>query len=157
MEPELEGDEERRPGAGYATATDLADWLVRTLKLPFREAHHVTGRIVGLAAERERRAGKARRWRRCRRVEPRITDGRLRGARRRALRAQPHQLWRHRARRGAPAGEALAGAAEARIGRNCPSPGARHASAPPGFRYDAPRFRSAAPSSNAVPVGSRVS
>jgi argininosuccinate lyase len=37
-------------GSGYATATDLADWLVRTLKLPFREAHHVTGRIVGLAS-----------------------------------------------------------------------------------------------------------
>ncbi len=39
-------------GAGYATATDLADWLVRSLKMPFREAHHVTGRIVVLAAER---------------------------------------------------------------------------------------------------------
>ncbi len=39
-------------GAGYATATDLADWLVRTLKTPFREAHHITGRIVALAAER---------------------------------------------------------------------------------------------------------
>jgi argininosuccinate lyase len=38
-------------GAGYSTATDLADWLVRTLKLPFREAHHVTGRIVARAAE----------------------------------------------------------------------------------------------------------
>lgn len=38
-------------GDGYATATDLADWLVRTLKMPFREAHHVTGRIVALAAE----------------------------------------------------------------------------------------------------------
>src|SRR3954464_5983761 len=38
-------------GAGYATATDLADWLVRTLKMPFREAHHVTGRIVAKAAE----------------------------------------------------------------------------------------------------------
>jgi len=37
-------------GAGYATATDLADWLVRALKMPFREAHHVTGRIVGLAS-----------------------------------------------------------------------------------------------------------
>jgi argininosuccinate lyase len=34
---------------GYATATDLADWLVRALKLPFREAHHVTGRIVAEA------------------------------------------------------------------------------------------------------------
>jgi argininosuccinate lyase len=37
-------------GEGYATATDLADWLVQTLKLPFREAHHVTGRIVADAA-----------------------------------------------------------------------------------------------------------
>jgi len=39
-------------GEGYATATDLADWLVRTLKMPFRDAHHVTGRIVALAAAR---------------------------------------------------------------------------------------------------------
>ncbi|WP_454811779.1 argininosuccinate lyase [Labrys neptuniae] len=38
-------------GSGYATATDLADWLVRELNLPFREAHHVTGRLVGLAAD----------------------------------------------------------------------------------------------------------
>jgi len=38
-------------GEGYATATDLADWLVQTLKLPFREAHHITGRIVAKAAE----------------------------------------------------------------------------------------------------------
>jgi len=37
-------------GDGYATATDLADWLVRTLGLPFREAHHVTGRIVAAAS-----------------------------------------------------------------------------------------------------------
>jgi argininosuccinate lyase len=37
-------------GEGYATATDLADWLVRTLKMPFRDAHHVTGRIVARAA-----------------------------------------------------------------------------------------------------------
>lgn len=39
-------------GSGYATATDLADWLVRTLKMPFRDAHHVTGRIVGLASNK---------------------------------------------------------------------------------------------------------
>jgi len=38
-------------GEGYATATDLADWLVRTLNIPFREAHHITGRIVGKASE----------------------------------------------------------------------------------------------------------
>ncbi len=37
-------------GAAYATATDLADWLVRELGMPFREAHHVTGRLVALAA-----------------------------------------------------------------------------------------------------------
>ncbi len=37
---------------GYATATDLADWLVRELKMPFREAHHVTGRIVAAAEKR---------------------------------------------------------------------------------------------------------
>ena len=35
---------------GYATATDLADWLVSTLRIPFREAHHVTGRLVAKAA-----------------------------------------------------------------------------------------------------------
>ncbi len=39
-------------GAGYATATDLADWLVKTLKLPFRRAHHVTGELVGMASVR---------------------------------------------------------------------------------------------------------
>jgi argininosuccinate lyase len=38
-------------GDGYATATDLADWLVRTLGLPFRDAHHITGRIVAAAAQ----------------------------------------------------------------------------------------------------------
>jgi argininosuccinate lyase len=37
-------------GEGYATATDLADWLVRRLNLPFREAHHLAGRIVAQAA-----------------------------------------------------------------------------------------------------------
>ena len=36
-------------GAGFATATDLADWLVRVPRLPFRTAHHVTGRLVGMA------------------------------------------------------------------------------------------------------------
>jgi argininosuccinate lyase len=36
-------------GLGYATATDLADWLVNNLKMPFRDAHHVAGRIVAAA------------------------------------------------------------------------------------------------------------
>lgn len=39
-------------GNGFAVATDLADWLVRALNMPFRQAHHVTGRIVALAEEK---------------------------------------------------------------------------------------------------------
>jgi argininosuccinate lyase len=39
-------------GSGFATATDLADWLVRVLRLPFRSAHHVTGRLVAMAEAR---------------------------------------------------------------------------------------------------------
>jgi argininosuccinate lyase len=38
--------------SGFSTATDLADWLVRALGLPFREAHHVTGALVALAEGR---------------------------------------------------------------------------------------------------------
>jgi argininosuccinate lyase len=37
---------------GYATATDLADWLVRQANIPFREAHHITGAVVKLAESR---------------------------------------------------------------------------------------------------------
>src|SRR5690606_27379036 len=37
---------------GYATATDLADWLVREADVPFREAHHIVGAVVKLAEER---------------------------------------------------------------------------------------------------------
>lgn len=39
--------------SGFSTATDLADWLVRELGLPFREAHHVTGTLVALAEKKE--------------------------------------------------------------------------------------------------------
>ncbi len=38
--------------SGFSTATDLADWLVRVLDIPFREAHHITGRIVAEAEQR---------------------------------------------------------------------------------------------------------
>ncbi|PHR13618.1 MAG: argininosuccinate lyase [Sphingopyxis sp.] len=38
--------------SGFSTATDFADWLVREAKLPFREAHHVTGTVVALAEEK---------------------------------------------------------------------------------------------------------
>jgi argininosuccinate lyase len=51
LEPEAEAMR-AAAGGGYSTATDLADWLVRTLKLPFREAHHATGAIVRLAETR---------------------------------------------------------------------------------------------------------
>lgn len=54
MVRDLVADESRMKkmaGEGYATATDLADWLVRTLKMPFRDAHHVTGKIVAKASE----------------------------------------------------------------------------------------------------------
>ncbi|NHQ74471.1 argininosuccinate lyase [Roseovarius gahaiensis] len=40
---------EAAAGSGFSTATDLADWLVRVLGMPFREAHHVTGSLVALA------------------------------------------------------------------------------------------------------------
>ncbi|WP_406872665.1 argininosuccinate lyase [Aminobacter sp. P9b] len=43
----------RAAGSGYSTATDLADWLVREIGLPFREAHHVTGRAVALAESKK--------------------------------------------------------------------------------------------------------
>ncbi|MEO1494057.1 MAG: argininosuccinate lyase [Pseudomonadota bacterium] len=39
-------------GHGFSTATDLADWLVRALNMPFRDAHHVTGALVKLAEDR---------------------------------------------------------------------------------------------------------
>lgn len=46
-------DEMRRAAEdGYATATEIADWLVRALKMPFRDAHHVTGQIVKMAEKK---------------------------------------------------------------------------------------------------------
>jgi argininosuccinate lyase len=61
-------------GAGYATATDLADWLVRVLNMPFREAHHATGRIVALAASRGVGLEKLT-LDEMKSVEPRISEG----------------------------------------------------------------------------------
>ena len=62
---------------GYATATDLADWLVRELDMPFREAHHVTGRIVA-AAERLGVALDALPLEEIQAIEPRIGPEALR-------------------------------------------------------------------------------
>ena len=104
-------------GEGYATATDLADWLVRTLKMPFRDAHHVTGRIVGLASKQGvalhelplegDAGGRAEDHRRG----PEGAFGGIVGE-------KPHQLWRHRAEERAGAGQGLAEAAgkRAKIG-----------------------------------------
>ena len=60
-------------GGGYSTATDLADWLVRVLKMPFRDAHHVTGRIVAAAEAKNLPLDKLS-LADMQAVEPRITD-----------------------------------------------------------------------------------
>jgi argininosuccinate lyase len=60
--------------AGFATATDLADWLVVHLKMPFREAHHVTGRLVK-AAEQKGVDLSALSLAEMQKVEPRIGAG----------------------------------------------------------------------------------
>ena len=60
-------------GAAYSTATDLADWLVRALGMPFREAHEVTGRAVRLAEERGKPLHRLA-LSDFQEIEPRITD-----------------------------------------------------------------------------------
>lgn len=60
-------------GAAYATATDLADWLVMRLNMPFREAHHVTGRVVAFA-ERKNLTLDALSLADMQSIEPRITE-----------------------------------------------------------------------------------
>ncbi len=46
------GPLETAAASGFSTATDLADWLVRELDLPFRDAHHVTGSLVAMAEQK---------------------------------------------------------------------------------------------------------
>ena len=58
---------------GYSTATDLADWLVRSLDIPFRDAHHLTGRIVA-AAESAGTALHRLPLAEMRKIEPRISE-----------------------------------------------------------------------------------
>lgn len=60
-------------GAAFSTATDLADWLVMSLDMPFREAHHVTGRVVALAEGKNLTLDKLS-LDDLRSIEPRITD-----------------------------------------------------------------------------------
>ncbi|MGH6894149.1 MAG: argininosuccinate lyase [Dongiaceae bacterium] len=59
---------------GFLTATDLADWLVRALGLPFRDAHHVTGELVRLAEAKGCRLQDLK-LAEMQKVEPRIVDG----------------------------------------------------------------------------------
>ena len=94
-------------GEGYATATDLADWLVRTLKMPFRDAHHVTGRIVGLASQAGRGAARTAA---AGDAGGRAEDygGSLARAVGGSFGQEPDQLWRHRAEERAVAGQSLA-------------------------------------------------
>ena len=76
MVADLTADKDRMAaaaGAGFSTATDLADWLVRTLDLPFREAHHVTGRVVK-AAEASGRDLPSLALESLQQIEPRITS-----------------------------------------------------------------------------------
>ena len=103
-------------GMGYATATDLADWLVQALKMPFREAHHVTGRIVALAANARRGAGEADAGRNAeRRAAHHQAD--VRRAWRRPFGQEPHLLRRNRAGQRAPRGARLAEAARGGVRR----------------------------------------
>jgi argininosuccinate lyase len=72
LEPDLRAMR-RAAAGGHSTATDLADWLVLKLGLPFRDAHHVTGRIVALADERGCELKKLS-LADLKSVEPRITE-----------------------------------------------------------------------------------
>jgi len=64
---------EQAAGHGYSTASDLADWLVRTLAMPFRQAHHVTGSIVRLAETRNCKLEELS-LSEMQNIEPRITE-----------------------------------------------------------------------------------
>jgi argininosuccinate lyase len=72
MEPDVTRMK-KAAGEGYSTATDLADWLVQKLGLPFREAHHIAGRIVA-AAEQEGVTLSRLPLAAMQAIEPRITE-----------------------------------------------------------------------------------
>ena len=88
--------------AGFSTATDLADWLVREGGVPFREAHHITGRAVKLA-ESEGVALPALPLEALRTIDHRIDERGLFGADRGCLGCEPDKLRRNGARSGARA------------------------------------------------------
>ena len=88
--------------AGFSTATDIADWLVREANVPFRDAHHITGRVVALAEARRAARSTASPSRTSRRSTSASTAASTRCSGR-ELGRSPHELWRHRPRqRAAP-------------------------------------------------------
>ena len=95
-------------GSGFATATDLADWLVRVLKRPFRSAHHITGSLVALAEQKGVDAVRTDVGRHAQRGA--WHHGRsVLGADGRGIRRVTHQLRRHRASKRGARGSAMAG------------------------------------------------
>ncbi|MBL1240360.1 MAG: argininosuccinate lyase [OCS116 cluster bacterium] len=69
----LRDNMEAAAASGFSTATDLADWCVRVLNMPFRDAHHVTGSIVAIAEKKDLRIDELT-LAEMQTVEPRITD-----------------------------------------------------------------------------------
>ena len=102
-------------GSGFATATDLADWLVRVLRLPFRDAHHVTGRLVAAAeAKGVDLSGLA--LAEMQSEEPSNYAGGFFGADGGGIGRLACQLWRHGSSERGARGGALAGHAGMRAG-----------------------------------------
>ena len=82
---------------GFSTATDLADWLVRVLEMPFRVAHHVTGRLVAMAEGKGVGLDELA-LSDMQEVEPRITEDVFKRAECGGLGGLADELWRHGAR-----------------------------------------------------------
>lgn len=64
---------QKAAGVAYATATDLADWLVRELKIPFRDAHHITAKVVKLAGDKGKDLSELS-LKDMQKIEPKITQ-----------------------------------------------------------------------------------
>ena len=90
------GEDARRREPGFPTATDLADWVVRVLKKPFREAHHIAGSIVKRAEDKGVTLDKLP-LAEMQAVEPAITAGSVQGAVAGSLGQFAHEPGRHRA------------------------------------------------------------
>ena len=94
---------------GYPTATDLADWMVRVLKKPFREAHHIAGSIVKRAEEKGVTLDKLP-LAEMQAIEPAITEEVFDGPVAGSVGELAHEPGRHRAGAGEGADSHLAGA-----------------------------------------------